>query len=572
MSGVDDRGSSQPGRGAAVDPDLLCRLPGDARLVLHVGCGAGALGAEYKRRNPRAQVIGIEADPAAAEAAEAHLDAVYAGDLEEDPTPFAADVPRGGLDCIVYEGALGACRDPWGLLRLHAPFLAEDGTLLLRTGNPAHWRVLAGCLTDAWAPDAPGVLRVNAPAVRAGVRHAGLVPVDCTPLAADPASGAAVIDAMLPALQNLGLDPAAYEARATPAGHLWRARWRPVAERLTLVSTMLSPIGGVSEVRVAEPMQAMKADPSLDIFIISNTDDPPPNIDGPRVFIFHRPLLAGDHGLERVHALIRAGWVVVCEFDDHPDYIPVLQRPDIQNFRAVHAIQTTTEPLSRVLAEHNPEITIFGNAVARLPEPRNFTRDDRLSLFFAGLNREGEWPPYIDALNAVAARFQGRLHFEVLADRGFFDALRTPHKSFTPLCDYGLYQELLARCEISFMPLLDTPFNRCKSDLKFIEAAAHRLVALAGDVVYPDSIADGQTGVLFRSPEELGQRLSRLVASPEIARAIGDAARAHVRETRMLAYQVADRAAWYRALWERREELHRALAARVPEFAGAVLA
>ena len=136
-----------------------------------------------------------------------------------------------------------------------------------------------------------------------------------------------------------------------------------------------------------------------------------------------------------------------------------------------------------------------------------------------------------------------------------------------PLCGYDTYQALLAASEISFMPLLDTPFNRCKSDLKFIEAAAHRVTALATATVYEQSVADGQTGVLFRSPEELGQRLLRLVANPDITQAIGDAARAYVARERMLAYQIAERTAWYHDLWARREELHRALLERMPELA-----
>jgi hypothetical protein len=32
----------------------------------------------------------------------------------------------------------------------------------------------------------------------------------------------------------------------------------------------------------------------------------------------------------------------------------------------------------------------------------------------------------------------------------------------------------------------------------------------------------------------------------------------------MLAYQVADRAAWYRSLWQRRDQLNAALRERVP--------
>ncbi len=48
------------------------------------------------------------------------------------------------------------------------------------------------------------------------------------------------------------------------------------------------------------------------------------------------------------------------------------------------------------------------------------------------------------------------------------------------------------------MPLLDNPFNRCKSDLKFIEAASHRVTAIASPTAYADTIVDGQTGIIFQ--------------------------------------------------------------------------
>jgi glycosyltransferase involved in cell wall biosynthesis len=122
------------------------------------------------------------------------------------------------------------------------------------------------------------------------------------------------------------------------------------------------------------------------------------------------------------------------------------------------------------------------------------------------------------------------------------------------------------------MPLLDSPFNRCKSDLKFIEAASYRVASLASTVVYGDSIEDGRTGLLFNDVRDLQQRLLRLVANPEFGLALGEAARAYVTEHRMLAYQVARRNQWYRSLWSRRAELHQALLARVPELFGPDLA
>jgi hypothetical protein len=73
--------------------------------------------------------------------------------------------------------------------------------------------------------------------------------------------------------------------------------------------------------------------------------------------------------------------------------------------------------------------------------------------------------------------------------------------------------------------------------------------------------------MLFRDASELQQRLARVVATPDVGRQMADAARGYVERHRMAAYQVARRAMWYRSLWERREELTRALLERVPELA-----
>jgi glycosyltransferase involved in cell wall biosynthesis len=123
---------------------------------------------------------------------------------------------------------------------------------------------------------------------------------------------------------------------------------------------------------------------------------------------------------------------------------------------------------------------------------------------------------------------------------------------------------MLGEADLAFMPLADTAFNRAKSDLKFIEAGACRVAALASPVVYGDVIEDGKTGLLFRDARELRAALLRLLADPEATRGLGDAARGYVASQRMLAYQVARRNAWYRSLWDRREDLTAALRARVP--------
>ncbi len=556
-----------------LNPDLLDRIPLDAHVVVDVGCGSGALGAEYKRRNPAARVLGIEQDTVAAGLANARLDQVFIADLDKDLGSLLNEIKPATVDCLIYGDVLEHLRDPWMVLEEQTKWLTPTGVLLICMPNAEHWTFVERLLRGTWDYEEQGLFDsthvrwFTSDSVRRTLRRTGLNPVDVTPRIFEKSASEAFVDSMAPALRRLGIDREDYLRRAAPIQHVWRATRQHLAPRLHLVSTMLNPVGGVSHVRVMEPMQALAADPTLITEVVGVLDQPPDTDGAPRIFIFHRPLLAGDNGLARVRALIEEGWLVICEFDDHPDYIPVLQRPDIQNFRAVHAIQTSTEPLAEVLRRQNSEVMVFPNAVVRLPDARNHGSSDRITLFFAGLNRENEWPPYLQALNAVAARAGSRLNFQIVNDRGLFEALQTPYKSYTPLCDYETYQSLLSASEISFMPLLDTPFNRCKSDLKFIEAASHRVVALASPVVYGGSIIDGQTGVLFRDGQELEQRLSRLVANPDIARGIGDSARSFVAKHRMLAYQVAQRSQWYHSLWARRDELHQSLLARVPELA-----
>ena len=207
------------------------------------------------------------------------------------------------------------------------------------------------------------------------------------------------------------------------------------------------------------------------------------------------------------------------------------------------------------------------NVLSELPEPANFRDPHRMTLFFGALNRERDVAPFLPVLDEVLAEANGRLAVEVVHDRTVFDALSSPHKRFTPLCDYVRYKALMGACEIAFLPLADNRFNRMKSDLKWIEASGHRLVSIASPVVYGRSIRQGETGLIAGTPEEFGTALRGLLADPAKAKAIADTARTEVAATRMLAHQVARRRAWYDSLWDRRAELDAKLLERVPALA-----
>ncbi len=552
------------------NPELLEKIPLSAKTILDVGCAQGALGADYLRRNPNCRVLGIDIDEEAISHARHRISETFCGDVEKTPMPF--EVP-GGIDCIIYGDVLEHLADPWALLAEHAKYLSPEGTILVCMPNIEHWSFVARLVSGSFNYEEQGLfdkthLRWFTPRTMgqaladAGLQLSDLAP---RPIAMDQAEQ--FVNALAPGLRALGVDPQEYLNRAGPLQFIWRAR-KSSPERVEVNATMLAPQGGVSDVRVVEPIRALRTDSAVFCKILDEQNLHPALPDAPRIAVLHRPLLAGGNGLARIRALLEKGYVIVSEFDDHPIFLERrgMNLGELLTFRGVHAVQTSTRPLAEALLPENPEIAVFPNGIFELPQPRNFQNPEQMTLFFGALNRQEDWAPLIGAINDVARAVGPRLKFQVLFDEAFFDALETPHKSFLPMTDYATYLRTLGEAEICFMPLSDNPFNRAKSDLKFIESAAARVAALASPVVYEGSIEDGRTGLLFNNPLQLRAALLRLLAYPEATKRMAEAARAHVAGTRMLAYQVEARSAWYRSLWARRDELNAALRARVPEL------
>lgn len=553
------------------NPELLDKIPLNAKTILDVGCAQGALGAAYLRRNPNCRVLGIDLEAAIVEQARGRITEAVCCDVEETPMPF--EVPE-GIDCIIYGDVLEHLIDPWALLAAQAKYLSPNGTVLVCMPNIEHWSFVARLLTGTFDYADEGLfdithLRWFTPRTMAkALQEAGLQLGDLSPRPARLEQAEQFTNAIAPALQALGVQPGEYLNRAGPIQFIWRAT-KTAPDRLEVNATMLTPQGGVSDVRVIEPMKAMATYGAAMCKVgLEGALEPNLSPDLPRIAVLHRPLMTGLSGIARIRALLAKGFLVVTEFDDHPSFMEErgLDVDQMLTFRGVHAVQTSTVPLAEVLVARNPEVAVFPNGVYELPAVNNFADPESMTLFFGALNRQADWAPYMQVLNEVARAVGERLRFSVMFDETFFNALETPHKSFEPLADYNTYKKLLAQSEISFMPLGDTAFNRAKSDLKFIEAGAARVAALASPVVYGGVIEDGKTGLIFRDPGELRAALLRLLAYPEATKRMADGARAYVSSKRMLAYQVDARIKWYRNLWARRDELNAALKARAPDL------
>src|SRR5262249_6211673 len=157
-----------------------------------------------------------------------------------------------------------------------------------------------------------------------------------------------------PALAALNVDPQAYFNRCAPLQYVWRVCKSMPRQRLTVVGNMLQPVGGVSHLRVIYPLEAMTTDPTVTTHIMPTATISIPGEDSLRILVLHRPTMSGESGAALLRRLMGDGWLIITEFDDHPDHFGML-REDQMAFRGVHAVQTSTPALAAILRQHNPE-------------------------------------------------------------------------------------------------------------------------------------------------------------------------------------------------------------------------
>lgn len=558
------------------NPALLDRIPSTVSSVLEVGCGAGALARCLKARLPSVRYVGCERQSTVADAAkEAGVDHVLLGDVEQ---LFDQIQALGPYDCIIYGDVLEHLIEPEALLERHCSLLSEGGLILASIPNAQHWSMLVNLIQGTFPRNESGLfdrthLRwFTRRDILHLLEHLRLVPLEVSGQSlGTQQESEAVAQGLSPLLPALGVDPTTLRENLAPLQWVVRASFvQPRPLHLDCIGLSPQTQAGMAHVRMLQPLEALCRQPGvtgrfsdqglqlLDATVVAD-----------RVLIWQRPTLVFPEALEKLRFLISRGYVVVVEYDDDPNFWPEIAHNQYLTFRGVHAIQVSTPELASIVREHNPEVAVFANSVPELPLlPPQRLHDEQqpISLFFAALNRQSDWEPYLNVLRQCLIEFKDQLRLDIVHDHALDQALDVSNKTFTPTLPYSAYCERMACADLVWMPLLDTPFNRKKSDLKFLEAAARGCVAVASTTVYSSVIKDQATGCLFDSPEDLYEILRTLILDPAKRRKIGAQARAWVGQNRLQSMQIQAREAWYRDLCARRGQLTDQIYQRVPEL------
>ncbi len=291
-----------------------------------------------------------------------------------------------------------------------------------------------------------------------------------------------------------------------------------------------------------------------------------------------RPDLSLPQAEQLLQNIRRAGARFVYALDDDffslseetaPGYFNAAKRSVVELWlREADRVVVTTLPLQQRVAPFNPRCVIVPNAlddrllVGEQPHSLETPFGPRRTVigYMGTYSHEADLRLILPAWRRVYERQREAIEFQVIGVSEHAQVLaqqagvpvrvlRTrPEEAEYPL--FMLWFTGHVRWDIAVAPLLDTPFTRCKSDLKFLDYSALGAATIASRVpVYEGTVRHGETGWLAENTVEAWvDGLQHLVADANLRIALAARAQLYLLRDRTLARRGTD---WKPALsWE----------------------
>lgn len=232
---------------------------------------------------------------------------------------------------------------------------------------------------------------------------------------------------------------------------------------------------------------------------------------------------------------------IVLDLDDdpfnlnpnHPQYQDFVdKKPQYELFisQADHII-VSTEYIRDVVKHLNPKITVIPNAVD--PDiwkvKRKRRRDGKIRVGWFGSSSHLADFDILDGFMGEILKKYPQVEFH-LAGFSFEDLGKKEDRVFhyAGTKGYEDYPQFVADMDldIALAPLHDTQFNRCKSNIKWLEHAMLETPMVLSDVTpYKECVKNYKIGYLAKNKSQWVKYLSWLIENPEKRKEIGQAAK-----------------------------------------------
>ncbi len=236
---------------------------------------------------------------------------------------------------------------------------------------------------------------------------------------------------------------------------------------------------------------------------------------------------------------------------DDPHRNPLIRQNFLRYAALCDGLQFSTAEVGKTFGFLNERHAVFENQASAAGQPRPFAKP---FVFGWGGSKGHERdlariaPVIIDFCRRHEDAIFSYMGYRPIFDR-LFTAIPEGRRRFTEPGPIEAYYRFLETLHVGLAPQEDTDFNRCRSDVKFLEYAAHFTAPVLSDTApYRAHARHGENALIFRDNSQLAETLEWLHGDLGRARDLAERAYDYATTKRMAADHVGRRAHFYETL------------------------
>ncbi len=277
------------------------------------------------------------------------------------------------------------------------------------------------------------------------------------------------------------------------------------------------------------------------------------------IIVFHRP--NDDRSLDVAKKLKSAGKKIVMDNDDTyketdtRKFKDLLSQVDhwVDEFgKFCDLITCSTEFLRQEYLKLNPNVVVLPNCIDpdQWPEEPQRNEGDKVRIGFVGsVAMNGDFEPMKDTLLALTKRDDVTVVLFALPpkrsdtqlaqkyykeDYEFWESIRVEWQPFVEIADYADTLDDL-KLDIMVIPRREDYFNKCKSNLKFLEASMLEIPIISqgfsdGNSPYEVNPKDAKHMVIIKDNSKWAEEIEKLVKDKQLRLNMGKSAKSYVLE------------------------------------------
>lgn len=223
-------------------------------------------------------------------------------------------------------------------------------------------------------------------------------------------------------------------------------------------------------------------------------------------------------------------------------------------------VLVSTPTLRKRLLEYNPNIIVLPNqlderllVIHHPGEINNLSNHNRLVIGYMGtFTHDDDFMMILPALKTIHQRYPGRTEIQIIgvvrSEEVKSNLLGLPVRYVYPRPEEQEYPLFMlwftghVHWDIAISPLRDTPFNRCKSDIKFLDYASIGAAGIFSQIpAYSSTIHHKEDGwIAENTPEAWAEALDTLIQDGSLRVRIAQNAARYLYSERILAQRAPD--------------------------------